>query len=150
MTDTPTFNDITPPDELVREWAIGQCVSPEMLWRFIAINAARWGARHGYEQARQLWPEPICDRPPTEADRDDTGNVGVWIDGWYVIRAVEDVCGRPWFHTPRWQPRQPSLKEQALEDVDFLVERSIGGDLVERLNRIRRALEQAREGQAHE
>ena len=43
---TPNFNDLTPPDELIQK-----------AWRGISSHAnvadaaARWGARHGYEQA---------------------------------------------------------------------------------------------------
>ena len=136
---TPTFDDLTPPDDLVDGGTKEQiaCV----------IEAARWGARHGYEQARQLWPEPITDRPPTEEDADDRCLVqvlhhcGTWgWDGWNSVAAKS----RPWFHTPRWQPRQPSLQEKALAALEEVEKRV--GDRLNNFDLIRRALEQAGEG----
>jgi hypothetical protein len=76
MTTTPNFDDLSPPDEMVECWSPpGQ--------RAITL-AYRAGARHGWEQARQLWPEPITDRPPTEADGDD--------DGWVQMQSPLDFC----------------------------------------------------------
>lgn len=45
---TPDFNDLTPPADLIREAARGINSHAN-----VADAAARWGARHGYEQARQ-------------------------------------------------------------------------------------------------
>jgi hypothetical protein len=109
--------------------------------------AYRAGARYGYEQARQLWPEPITDRPPTEEDGDDGGYVqfqnelGRWN---YANWGQVAEWGLPWQHTPRWQPRQPSLQEQALAALDEVEERV--GDRLRNFGLIRRALEQAGEG----
>ena len=143
MTTTPTFNDLTPPDELILS-AFGRCLVPAKG----AAEIARWGARHGYEQARQLWPEPITDRPPTEADGDEDGCVQVFIaDGQYWSAshwAMTIQSGRPWLHTPRWQPRQPTLKEQALAAFEHILKHSTT-NLGE--GTIRRALEQAGEAQ---
>jgi hypothetical protein len=136
---TPDFNDLTPPNQELETW------SPPA--QKAIIHAYRDGARHGYEQARQLWPEPITDRSPTEADKDRMGWVMILSAGVWRPWNGDQVGDQPWLHTPRWQPRQPTLKEQALEDVDYLAERSFGGDLLQRLNRIRRALEQAGEAQ---
>lgn len=142
MTPTPDFNDLTPPDDLMERWA-GDFGG--------LIHAARWGARHGWEQARQLWPEPITDRPPTEADGDDAGYVhfinesGRWdYDNWAPVAEWE----LPWRHTPRWQPRQPSLQKQALALLPYDPQAgTVTLNSVEVL-KIRRALvEQAGEGQ---
>lgn len=141
MTDTPPFDDLTPPDELAPVWP------PMHYERKDVIAAYRAGARHGWEQARQLWPEPITDRPPTFDDGDEEGYIQVLFKGCYVLRFWGSHQGCPWLNTPRWQPRQPSLQEQALADVDFICEKAVGVDLVTRLTRIRRALEQAGEGQ---
>jgi hypothetical protein len=141
---TPDYNDLTPPAELIWEAARGIDTHAKL-----ADAAARWGARHGYEQARQLWPEPITDRPPTEADGDADGVVQVFIaDGQYWSASHWSVTvesGRPWLHTPRWQPGPPSLQEQALKivaafDRNFPLCR-------EEIDVIRRALEQAGEEQ---
>jgi hypothetical protein len=147
---TPTFDDLTPPDDLTREWFRynPSRVTTEELWRHIATEAARWGARHGYEHARQLWPKPITDRPPTEADFDEYGWIQVVDDSgfWKGCHWETPVKGRPWLRTPRWQPRQPTLKEQALALVGRF---ESGDDFIthEEVEIIRRALEQAGEGQ---
>jgi hypothetical protein len=148
MTTTPNFDDLTPPDELVHQWC--ECERPSIGAHKIIACAARWGARHGWEQARktQQWPEPITDRPPTEADGDKGGLVqyirrdGVWsVNEWGAVAHQ----GYDWQHTPRWQPRQPSLQEQALAllppRLDGLHRLSPGDAAL-----IRRALEQAGEG----
>jgi hypothetical protein len=144
---TPTFDDLTPPDGLAQQWMRGPISLPDL-----ADWAYREGARYGWE-ARPLWPEPITDRPPTEADADDRSHVqvlhhcGTWgWDGWNSVAAKS----RPWQHTPRWQPRQPSLQEQALNELRSPHERTYG--LVAysegQVDVFRRALEQAGEGKA--
>jgi hypothetical protein len=142
--NTPDFNDLTPPDELMRDWCDGwpQAASP-------LRAAARWGARHGYEQARQLWPEPITDRPPTDADGDDEGLVQcLRHDGCWSLRTAKTAADHksPWLHTPRWQPRPPSLKERAREQ---LKRHDMYGEPLD-TNLILSALEQAGEGVEHE
>jgi hypothetical protein len=117
MTTTPTFNDLTPPDELLEDWK-----ATSGSWPY--KEAARWGARHGYEQARktQQWPVAIDGlvEPPEEKDGDVDGRVqyqagnGLWGDMSWLEAAS---TGAPWLHTPRWQPRQPTLKEQAREQL---------------------------------
>jgi hypothetical protein len=142
MTPTTDFNDLTPPDDLMERWA-GDFGG--------LIHAARWGARHGWEQARQLWPEPITDRPPTEADGDDAGYVhfinesGRWNYGNWAQVAEWKL---PWQHISRWQPRQPSLQKQALALLPYDPQAgTVTLNSVEVL-KIRRALvEQAGEGQ---
>jgi len=142
MTPTPDFNDLTPPHDLTLRWI--ETARPGIaLIDSVVKSAARWGARHGYEQARQLWPEPITDRPPTEADGDDLQQVQILAgDGWVLCHWDRAATGLdPWLHTPRWQPRQPSLQEQALA---ALSRNAIPlGDY----ELIRRALEQAGETQ---
>jgi hypothetical protein len=143
MTTTPNFDDLTPPDELMENFS-----SPAQL----AIKkAARWGARHGWEQARQLWPEPIQDRKPTRADADRDGFIQ-FLDTWnhWSPMGIEAALNNPppaWMHTVNWQPQQPSLQEQAIA-------RLAGTDCLEHplterdRDLIRRALEQAGEGVA--
>jgi hypothetical protein len=138
---TPDFNDLTPPDWMELVWRNNTTTLPATTLAYQA------GARHGYEQARQLWPEPITDRPPTEADADgrnavqvvtETGNWAPW--DWISAKLEK----RPWLHTPRWQPRQPSLQAQALA----LLDPEFDGQPLTRKDAdlIRRALEQAGEG----
>jgi hypothetical protein len=143
---TPDFNDLTPPDWMVKVWSLNATNLPT------ATLAYRAGASHGYEQARQLWPEPITDRPPTEADGDADGVVQVFIaDGQYWSASHWSVTvesGRPWLHTPRWQPRQPSLQEQIREAniaLDWIGKHYIGNEAPERFRTIRRALSRALE-----
>jgi hypothetical protein len=141
MTDTPTFDDLTPPDDVYHEAAIYKG------WRGAATAAARWGARHGWEQARQLWPEPITDRPPTEEDGDEAGQVQVLFadDLWGCFPWKSAAArGHRWQHTPRWQPRQPSLQERAKEQ---LKRHDLYGEPLD-TNLILSALEQAGEGHA--
>jgi hypothetical protein len=140
---TPDFNDLTPPYELVCEWS-KPSRGKLSLAQDIAHQAARWGARHGWEQARQLWPEPITDRPPTEADGDDQGWVMVFSDGVWRPWAWRQVAFKGWLHTPRWQPRQPTLKEIALQFLGTIEKDQ--HYLPEITDAIRRALEQAGEG----
>jgi hypothetical protein len=147
---TPDFIDLRPPDELIRKAARGINSHAN-----VANRSARWGARHGYEQARQLWPEPITDRPPTEADGDEHGRVQFHNEGgWGLIPWKECVAERrPWLHAPRWQPRQPSLQEQAIAAADEALQPANlsftlqnADRLVAALSLCRRALEQAGEG----
>jgi hypothetical protein len=58
---------------------------------------------------------------------------------------------RPWRHTPRWQPQQPSLQEQALAIVKAVLNdpnKAFLTDVYEALEIASRALEQAGEGKA--
>jgi hypothetical protein len=146
MTTTPNFDDLTPPDALVHQWC--ECERPSIGAHKIIAWAARWGARHGWEQARQLWPEPITDRPPTEADGDEDGLVQVLSsDDFWVCRSWKYAvaAGRhDWQHTPRWQPRLPSLQERAKEQ---LKRHDLYGEPLD-TNLILSALEQAGEEKA--
>lgn len=66
MTDNN--HPITPPPELVRQWARYQGFeSPEVLWRQIATQAARWGADMELEACCE-WLRDV-DRWKTVADR---------------------------------------------------------------------------------
>jgi hypothetical protein len=151
MTPTPDFNDLTPPHDLTLRWI--ETARPGIaLIDSVVKSAARWGARHGYEQARQLWPEPITDRPPTEADGDEYELVQC-LDRtvhWHAYKWNLTLKGQHWLHTPRWQPRQPSLKEQALAKVGAVLNdrnKVFLDDVHEALELARRALEQAGEAQ---
>jgi hypothetical protein len=142
ITTAPDFNDLTPPHDMARAWDRTNSGY---------ARAARWGARHGYEQARQLWPEPITDRPPTEADGDGEGLVQyLRHDGCWGLRTAKTAADResPWLHTSRWQPRQPTLKEQALEALGSRPHRGLYVSMIDgnKWDLIRRALEQAGEG----
>jgi len=139
MTPTPDFDDLTPPQSELNEWE-------GIHFTYALTLAYRAGARHGFEQARQLWPEPITDRPPTEADGDALGWVMILTDGVWRPWAWSQVGDQGWLPTPRWQPRQPTLKEQGLADVADLENYNFGPVVQKRLDRIRRALEQAGEG----
>ena len=114
MTDNN--HPITPPPELVRQWARYQGFeSPEVLWRQIATQAARWGADQELEACCE-WLE--------DADLDDSQKVS-----WVNLRAAR-------------RPKPPSLKEQALAALDDAVMRGDCITISDALPTIRRALEQ--------
>ena len=113
-------NSITPPPELVRDWARFQNhEDPEALWRRIATLAARWGADQELEAC--------CE----------------WLRGeydWGLAAALRLDAER--------RPEPPSLKEQLLEDFDWLMNTKgiltnpeIIPELQNRTERIRRTLE---------
>jgi hypothetical protein len=108
MTDHP----ITPPPELVQQWAISSPIQhSDELWvyeLFIARQAARWGADQELEAC--------C--------------------AWVSDDLAYDVADR--LRAAR-RPKPPSLKEQALEVVTGLEKR---WDLQCDLTLLRRALEQ--------
>lgn len=80
------------------------------------------GARYGYEQARQLWPEPITDRRPTLEDANIRGAIQVqWDDGCWIVRHISHVGNLPWLPVPGWQPPQPTLRERALGHITQLL-----------------------------
>ena len=104
------------------------------------------GARHGRQQAAEdppLWPEPIKDRPPTKDDLDAIGFVQVLDErgNWTLGFRQEAAKGR-WRHTPNWQPKPPTPKEQALKHAQWLLANLHCSKEVEsRLGQIRAALE---------
>jgi hypothetical protein len=114
---TPDFNNLTPPDELMQRWAedFGGL-----------IHAARWGARHGWEQGQRLAHEWLAVIAQDMRSR-----------GLAEQMAGEDLLAM----TQNLQPRQPTLQEQALAAL----ERSCTTTQEDR-ELIRRALEQAGEG----
>ena len=127
MTDQQ--HPITPPPELVQEWLTefyGSPTAPGESTRHVANRAAQWSADTELEAIIRLAGEAAL----PEKDR--------YFDGLTVaaIRAVR-------------RPKPPSLKEQALEDleqidghaVDQLSAYVIHGDLKRRVSNIRRALE---------
>ena len=84
------------------------------------VLAARQGATQAVEALRYQWPKPVTDRPPTEEDGDDLGQVlfpGThnWTTcSWQVIADLRSA----WLHTPNWRPKpEPTEKEQALKLV---------------------------------
>jgi hypothetical protein len=64
MTDTPTFDDLTPPDELIRNWCGGW---PQAAVPVLAIYRA--GARHGWEQAALASPDALVEHPQRQVRR---------------------------------------------------------------------------------
>jgi hypothetical protein len=137
-------------------------------------GAANWGYAQALAAAQRLaaeerqkgaagWPEPITDRPPTEADGDVTqdgyasGMVQVLFHGLWDMCHWSVVGGRPWHHTPRWRPPAPSnreqaitaLREQALRDLyaikDIMARQGLGITEERSLmfHRLRQALEEA-------
>jgi hypothetical protein len=113
----------------------------------VLIRLKYWAIRQ-CKQTEIIWPKPVTDRRPTEADGDEQGTIQVLINGAYYLRYIEDVKNEPWLHTPRWKPHpEPTPEEIAIADVDYISQNLSGVDLTERLSRIRRALQ---EKAAHE
>jgi hypothetical protein len=91
-----TQHPITPPPELVRDWARFQNhEDPEALWRRIATLAARWGA----DQELDAVEDEII------------------TQGWFANSANSEHF-RAQLRAAR-RPKPPSLKEQALEALDM-------------------------------
>jgi len=121
---TEQQHPITPPPELVQEWVAeiwheGTPVRVALSDTHIATRAAQWGADQELEACCiQL------------ADKD-------WYDGIKNLRnqfrAAELRAAR--------RPKPPSLKEQALADLDKIESSDRGGYAVADLTAIRRALE---------
>ena len=88
----PDFSHLTPDVGMTDHW----------------IRGARWGAQYAAEQLAGQWPEPITDRPPTEADADADGRVqylsssGRWETFTWKAVADQDT---PWQHCPNWRPK---------------------------------------------
>lgn len=123
------FSGLTPPRKLVDDWSYGT-MDPSGgggSLQAVATCAARWGAQYAAEQLAGRWPEPITDRPPTEADADGSGYVqsfNLMYERWSVRdwRFVADNRD-PWRHTPQWKPKaQPPHPADTLaaiiRDVD--------------------------------
>ena len=92
MTEHP----ITPPPELVKQWAVYKTghESPVQLWHNVATEAARWG----YQQGMDAELEACCE--------------------WFVYTHPDDRnLGA--LRTAR-RPKPPSLKQQALTELDSL------------------------------
>lgn len=104
---------ITPPPKLVREWAqVNGEKDLERFWLRLATQAARWGANQELGACCELL--------------DINGCPGTWID---MLRAAR-------------RPKLPSLKEQALTQLDSLhADLKVHG-LGTNTDTIRRALEQ--------
>lgn len=102
MSAPADFSHLTPDVGMKDQWIRGSGGSVLSL----CITAARWGAQYAAEQLAGQWPEPITDRPPTEADADADGIVqylgssGRWgILTWKTV-ADHDM---PWQHCPNWR-----------------------------------------------
>lgn len=111
-----TEHPITPPTELVRQWAVYKTghESPVQLWYNVANQAARWGADQELEAC--------CE--------------------WFRVKGYHPEVYRD-LRAARRPP--PSLKEQALQELERIVTLLMpvtGPNKVERFAIIRRALEQ--------
>jgi len=104
---------ITPPPELIRKWNEEAANTPMADQRYIATQAARWGAEQELEAC--------CE----------------YISRWFATpeyRAAELRAAR--------RPKPPSLKEQALEDLEILIADLANHGMGFNAANIRRALEQ--------
>jgi hypothetical protein len=110
----PDFSHLTPDVGMTDQWIRGSygherslCITAAR-WGAQYAAEARWGAQYAAEQLAGQWPEPITDRPPTEADADAGGIVqylsssGRW--GILTWKAVADQ-DTPWQHCPNWRPK---------------------------------------------
>jgi hypothetical protein len=115
-------NPITPPRELVREW-YGSEDCPDganALANYLCTQAAQWGADQELEAC--------CDHM-----RDHQWGFVERPDGTKIHRAIYLQQSR--------RPKPPSLKEQALNDLDDIPTHDDEGRQVVDLSNIRRALE---------
>ena len=122
---------ISVPDELLRQWCQWNPEqTPEGLWRKIADNSAQWGA----DQQLKLDAEQINQAWQKGADQ-ELEACYYWIENYHGTDAADSLeQGR--------RPKPPSLKEQALEQLDEIstcFRISHGGPIV--CDKIRRALE---------
>lgn len=100
---------ITPPPELVRQWATWRnALGKEAFWRMIATDAARWGA----DQELKACCECI---ERAHSDPSSTGDYRLVHRG---ILAKQLRAER--------RPKPPSLKQQALEELEFLTDIASG------------------------
>ena len=105
---------ITPPSEWVERLFVRFGTS----WEDDATEMYRAGAQAAVDALKHRWPEPITDRPPTDADLDEEGNVQVLFDGHWELWGICSARDYPWLHTPRYQPKPPpTLREQALASI---------------------------------
>lgn len=110
---TQQQHPITPPPELIQQW-IDQSLLAINYDHCIAIRAAQWGADQELEAC--------CE----------------WIADWYG-HGCNEVIGN--LRTSR-RPKPPSLKEQAMEDLDSLIADLANHGMGFKATNIRRALEQ--------
>jgi hypothetical protein len=104
----PDFSHLTPDVGMTNQWIRGSYGHERSLCRTLRD---RWGAQYAAEQLAGQWPEPITDRPPTEADADADGRVqylsssGRWESfAWKAVASSFDQ-GIPWQHCPNWRPK---------------------------------------------
>jgi hypothetical protein len=112
-----TPNPITPPPELVQKWAIASPCEYDNTWayeQYIAAETAKWAADQELEAC--------C----------------AWLEHMVLLRHQHDVV--PSLRAAR-RPKPPSLKEQALEELEHVPVDPEGGMTYSGLDLIRRALE---------
>ena len=96
---------ITPPPELVRQWARYQGYeTPEVLWRYIATQAAQWGA----DQQLKLDAEQIAQAYQKGADQ-ELEACCEWLDD----TDCDDPQEVAQLLRAARRPPPPSLREQA-------------------------------------
>jgi hypothetical protein len=119
MTDN---HPITPPPELVRQWATQRdAADEEAFWQMLATRAARWGALQELKACCEYIERAY-------SDPSSTGDHALVHRGILAKRLRAER-----------RPKPPSMKEQALKELEFLA------DIASRLgcsgSAIRRALE---------
>jgi hypothetical protein len=108
---------ITPPPELVAQWFLSAKAMPVDQWvTDVATKAAQWGADQQLEATDTWIRTEMKDRQRP------------------VNRIADD-------HRADMRPKPPSLKEQALNDLDDIPTHDDEGRQVVDLSNIRRALE---------
>jgi hypothetical protein len=136
----PTLDDLNPPPELVRELR-----ERNSFWLEDIAAAYRAGAEQAAERLKGQWPTPITDRLPTEADGYGVcGHVQFFSHGEVIRAKWSAYTSGAWLHCPGWQPpAPPTLKEQALADIDKILSLDIRLriDVVNALDTAKRALE---------
>ena len=128
---------ISVPDELLRQWCQWNPEqTPEGLWRKIADNSAQWGA----DQQLKLDAEQINQAWQKGADQ-ELEACYYWIENYHGTDAADSLeQGR--------RPKPPSEADQALADLDALVDDLINHGMGFKVTNVRRALKRLKELEA--
>lgn len=121
-TMTHDFSDLTPPRELFQKLK-----RRSSSWLEDITDAYRAGAEQAAERLANQWPEPITDRPPTEADGDDYGLVQILRENGWELCDWERAANVKfqWLHTLCWQPPAPPTltpqQQHAMNALDHIL-----------------------------